>query len=146
MGRFDPEAEATDLPHNRAVLASLRQTAEPARSEYRLGAFEQLTHPDVCERLDQLARGGRAVGAYGGCARAARGGELYAIGMGTSSIALRLVDGPAREAVMANGGRLAPGLGSDWVLADAWLSAMPRVAGTELLAAWLEIARLDADA
>jgi hypothetical protein len=143
---IDPELEALDLPQNRAVLAVLRQSAQPARSEYRLDAFEQLTHPDVCERLDQVARAGHPVGAYGRCARAGRGGVLYAIGMGTSSIALRLPDGTTREAILANGGRLAPELGHEWVVADAWLSAVPGAEGTALLAAWVEAARLDADA
>jgi hypothetical protein len=147
MGALDPEAEDLEaVPENRLILASLRRTAEPAQSEYRLGAFEQHAHPDICERLDQVARGGRSVGAYGLCARAARGGVLFALGMGTSSIALRLPDGPAREAVLSSGGRLDPDLGPDWVLADAWLSTLSGADGTALLAAWVEAARLAADA
>jgi len=147
MGTLDPETEGLEaVPENRLVLAWLRPLAEAARSEYRMGRFEMHTHPDVCERLDQLARGGRAVGAYGLCARAARGGVLYALGMGTSSIALRLPDGHAREAVLANGGRIDPDLGPDWVLADAWLSTLSGADGSSLLAAWVEAARLAADA
>jgi hypothetical protein len=147
MGALDPETEELEaVPANRLILASLRQAAEPAQSEYRLGAFEQHVHPDVCERLEALARGGRPVGAYGLCARAARGGVLYALGMGTSSIALRLPDGPVREAVLAGGGRLDPDLGPDWVLTDAWLPTLSGADGTALLAAWVEAARLAADA
>jgi hypothetical protein len=147
MGALDPEMEGLEaVPQNRLVLATLRQWAEPARSEYRLGAFEQHTHPDVCERLDQVARGGREVGAYGHCARVARAGVLYAIGMGTGSIALRLPDGLVREAVLAHDGRLDTGLGPEWVVADAWLSEVPRAEGTSLLAAWVEAARMAADA
>jgi hypothetical protein len=100
----------------------------------------------VCERLDQVARGGQAVGVYGLCARAGRGGALYAIGMGTGSIAFRLPDGPVREAVLANGGRVEPGFGPGWVVADAWLSEVPRAAGTGLLTEWCEAARAAADA
>ena len=147
MGILDPETEALEaVPQNRVVLATLRRSAAAARSEYRLGAFEGHVHPDVCERLDQVSRGGRSVGAYGHCARAARWGALYAIGMGTGSIALRLGEGPVREAILARGGRLDPGLGSEWVVADAWLSEVPRVDGTALLAAWVEAARSAADA
>jgi hypothetical protein len=142
MGRFDPDPEALDLPANRQVLATLARSAQPARSEYRRGAFEQLTHPDVCERLDQVAGGGQPVGAYGRCARSGHDGTLYAIGLGTSMIALRLPEGPAQEAVLANGGRLDPDLGSNWVLANAWLSDVPRADGTALLTSWLELARV----
>ena len=147
MSRLDPGAEGLEaVPENHQVLANLRQSAEPASSEYRLGAFELHTHPDVCERLDQVARDSRSVGVYGCCARATRGSVLYAIGRGTTTIALRLPDGPVREAVLAHGGRLAPELGIDWVAADVWLSEVPRAGGTALLVAWVEAARLAADA
>jgi len=147
MPTLDRETAGLEaVPQNRRVLAVLRRSAQPARSEYRLGAFEQHTHPDVCERLDQVARGGRSVGAYGHCARVGRRGVIYAIGMGTGLIALRLPEGPAREDVLANGGTLDPGSGIDWVIADAWLSDVPRAAGTERLASWVEVARTAADA
>lgn len=147
MGALDPETEELEaVPANRPMLATLRRSAEPARSEYRLGAFEQRVHPDVCERLDQLAAGGRSVGAYGLCARVGRGGVLYAIAMGTGAIALRLPPSAAREAVMAHGGKPGADLGPDWVIADAWLSQLPGPDGTALLAGWLEAARLIADA
>ncbi len=147
MGTFDPETGELEAIHeNRLVLAWLRESAEPARSEYRLGAYEQHVHPDVCDRLDQVASGGRTVGAYGHCARVARDGALYAIGMGMGSIALRLPGGQVREAVLARGGRLDQGLGTAWVVADAWLTEVPRPEGTALLATWVEAARLAADA
>lgn len=147
MGALDPEAEELEaVPANRPVLVALRRSAEPARSEYRLGAFEQHVHPDVCERLDQLAGGGRSVGAYGLCARVGRGGVLFAIGMGTGGIALRLPTGAVREAVMAHGGTPDNDLGPDWVIADAWLSKLPGAEGSALLAGWIDAARLFADA
>lgn len=147
MTTSDPETDALEaVPENRPVLAALRPQAEPARSQHRLGSFEQHTHPDVCERLDQVARGGRAVGVYGLCARVGRTGVLFAIGMGTGSIALRMPDGPAREDVLANGGRVERGFGPRWVVADAWLSEVPRAAGTSLLVDWVEAARAAADA
>jgi hypothetical protein len=147
MAALDPEtAELDAAPPNWQVLAWLRVGAEPARSEYRLGGYEQHVHPDVCERLGQVARGGRSVAAYGHCARVARAGVLYAIGMGTGSIALRLPDGLVREAVLAHDGRLDTGLGPEWVVADAWLSEVPRAEGTSLLEEWVEAARLAADA
>jgi hypothetical protein len=59
---------------------------------------------------------------------------------------LRLPEGPAREDVLANGGTLDPGSGIEWVVADAWLSDVPRAAGTERLASWVEAARTAADA
>ena len=147
MGALDPETEELEaVPANRPVLVALRRSAAPARSEYRLGAFEQHVHPDVCERLEALARGGRPVGAYGLCARVGRGGLLYAIAMGTGSIALRLPGGAVREALIANGGRPGADLGPEWVIADAWLSTLPGTEGSALLAGWIEAARLTADA
>jgi len=147
MGGLDPETEELEaVPANRLVLALLRRSAEAARTEYRLGVFEQHAHPDVCERLGQAAPRGRAVGAYGLCARAGRRGVLYAIGMGTGSIALRLPAGKVRDAVIGRGGRLEPELGLEWVVADAWLSSLPGAEGTALLAGWVEAARLAADA
>jgi hypothetical protein len=147
MAALDPETvELEAVSPNRQVLAWLRVDAEPARSEYRLGGYEQHVHPDVCERLSQLARGGRSVAVYGHCALAARGGVLYAIGVGTSAVALRLAPGPHREAVLAHGGRLDPALGDGWVIADVWLSALPGAEGTALLGEWVEAARSAADA
>jgi hypothetical protein len=152
MGALDPETEELEaVPGNRDVLALLRRLAEPARTEYRLGAFEQHTHPDVCERLSQVGGDGRAVGAYGLCALVTRGDVVYAIGMGTGSIALRLPAEPpqagaAREAVLRYRGRPGAELGPEWVIADAWLSEMPRAEGTALLAGWVAAARLAADA
>jgi hypothetical protein len=147
MGATDPETEElAAVPANRRVVAVLRRSAEPARTEYRLGPFEQHVHPDVCERLDQVAPRGRAIAAFGLCARIDAGGVLYAIGLGTSSIALRLPAGAEREAVLAYGGRLDAELGPAWVIADAWLSRVSGAAGTALLAGWAEAARLAADA
>ena len=147
MGALDPETEELEaVPANRSALEALRRSAEPARSEYRLGAFEQHAHPDVCERLDALARGGRSVGAYGLCARVGRGGVLYAIAMGTGSIALRLSGAVVRDAVIGQGGRPAADLGPEWVIADAWLSKLPAAEGSALLAGWIEAARLTVDA
>jgi hypothetical protein len=138
----DPVVEALARHDgNGPVLEHLRARAEPARTEYRLGPWEQHVHPDVCERLDEVDRAGTAVGVYGHCARMVRGGLLYAIGLGTGTIALRLPSGPEREAVLAHGGTSGPAFGSDWDLADAWLSNVPRADGTNLLAAWVAAAR-----
>lgn len=141
MGRIELGAEAPDLPANRPLLATLARSALAACSDYRLGAFEQMTNPDVCERLEQVAEGGQPVAAYGRCARAGPDGTLYAIGLGTGVIALRLPEGPARQAVLANVGKLDPDFGNDWVLARAWLSEVLRADGTALLASWVEAAR-----
>jgi len=133
-------------PENGAILERLREAAEPATSEYRLGAWELHAHPDLCERLDDVAPGGRRVEVYGLPGRASQSGVLYVVARGTSGILLRLPTGPARDAVLANGGAVASDIGSDWVRADAWLTDIPSAAGRELLAGWIEAARGAADA
>jgi hypothetical protein len=131
---------------NGAILECLREAAEPATSAYRLGAWELHAHPDLCERFDEVAPGGRRVEVYGLPGRAGSGGVLYAVARGTSGILLRLPSGPARDAVLASGGAVASDIGSDWVRADAWLTDVPSAAGLALLAEWVEAARSAADA
>ncbi len=143
--RAQPDS-VNDRPENAAILARLREAAEPATSAYRLGEWELHAHPDLCERLDDVAPDGRRVEVYGLPGRASPGGVLYAVARGTSGILLRLPAGSARDAVLANGGAVATDIDSDWVRADAWLTDVPSAAGRALLAGWVKAARSAADA
>jgi hypothetical protein len=134
------------VPENAPILAWLRATAEPAASEYRLGVWELHAHPDLCERLDEVAPDGGRVELYGVPGRASSRGVVYAVARGIDSILLRLAAGEVSDAVLANGGSPAADVGSEWVVANAWLTNVPRAAGTDLLRSWLEAARNAADA
>lgn len=143
----DPELEGlAGVEGNRDVLEHLRRFAEPARTEYRLGPWEQHVHPDLCERLEQVAGGARSVGVYGHCALVGRAAVLYAVAFGTSRIALRLPRGPEREAVLLHGGAEDGSIGDGWVFADAWLSHLSGADGTNLLTGWVQAARRAAGA
>jgi hypothetical protein len=145
----DGDADAASLaglPENAPLLDLLRGSAEPARSEYRLGAWELHAHPDLCGRLDDVAGDAPRVELFGLPGLVARSGVVYAIARGTGTLLLRVPAGPIREEILDNGGGPAVELGPEWVSADAWLTDTPRAAGTALLARWLEAARSAADA
>jgi hypothetical protein len=141
---FDIVASLADVPANRAVLSILqgRATARPLDDPWALDGFELHVHPDLQERLDQLAvghPGGRSVGLYGVPGLVA-GGVIYAVARGTSRIEFRIPSGPAREAILLHGGDAESAFGPDWVVADAWLSDIPSAAGTALLRSWVAVA------
>ena len=132
-------------PRNATLFARLRAAGEPARSVFRLGGWELHAHPDLCERLDEVAVTGRRVELFGLPGRATSSGAIYAVAQGTGTILLR-APGDIREDILEHGGTPAADIGHDWVRADAWLSDVPRAAGSALLAGWLEAAREAADA
>jgi hypothetical protein len=131
---------------NATLLMRLRASAEPARSEYRLGEWELHAHPDLCERLDEVAREGHRIELYGCPGRSSRLGVVYALAAGIDTILLRLPAGRARDAVLDNEGSIATEYGPNWVAANAWLTEIPRTDGTALLTQWLDTARRAGDA
>lgn len=142
--RPDVLAALAAVPANRAVLQVLRDRAiaRPHDDPWALDGFELHTHPDLHERLDQVAAGqpgGRSVGLYGVPVLIAAD-VVYAIAAGTSRIHLRIAPGATRDEVVRHGGDAAPAFGPEWVGADAWLSDLPSAAGTQLLASWVAAA------
>lgn len=132
------------VPANRAVLAALREraVARPLDDPWALDGFELHTHPDLQERLDQVALGqpgGRSVGVYGVPVLTASD-VVYAVADGTSRIYLRIPPGATRDEVLRHGGDPDAAYGSEWVGADAWLSDVPGAAGERLLASWVAAA------
>jgi len=132
------------VPANRAVLAVLREraVARPHDDPWALDGFELHTHPDLQERLDQVALGqpgGPSVGLYGVPVLIAAD-VVYAIAGGTSRIYLRIPPGTTRDEVLRHGGDADSAYGPEWVGADAWLSDVPSTAGTQRLASWVAAA------
>lgn len=125
---------------NRRLLAHLAERAEPARSEYRLGPWELHVHPDLCERLEEVGAT-RPTGIYGHCSLVAPDGTIYALGLGTSRILVRLPPGPSRSAALEHGGEVDPDLGDPWLRVPAWPQDLPSADGTERLAGWVRAAR-----
>jgi len=124
---------------NLRLLAHLAERAEPARREYRLGPWELHVHPDLCERLEEVGGTG-STGVYGHCSLVARG-VVYALGLGTSSILVRLPSGPDRLTALEHGAELDPDLGDPWLRVPAWPQDLPSAAGTSRLAGWVRAAR-----
>jgi hypothetical protein len=135
------------LPVNRAVLDVLRPLSvpRPADDPWALDGFELHTHPDLHERLDQVASGqpgaGRSVGIYGVPALVTDD-VIYAVALGTSTIDLRIPPRPIRLEVIRHGGREGSDFGPAWVSADAWVGDLSMAAGTEALRSWVAAAAL----
>jgi hypothetical protein len=132
------------VPANAAVLAVLRGRGvyDPNRAPWTLDGYELHSHPDLEERLGQLADGlpgGRTIGLYGAPGLAANG-VVYAVAGGMSTINLRLPAGMVRDEIRAYEDRGPCEFGPDWVVADAWLSRLPSAEGTAVLVSWLRAA------
>lgn len=131
-------------PENAAIarVAGPGARARPGEP-YAIDGWELRAHPDLEERLRQLAEGppGASVAVLRGLPVIVdRDGIVCVAAAGTSGLLLRLADGPARDAVLANGGEAQPAIGPDWVRADPWLSDVPATAGTAMLRSWVEAA------
>jgi hypothetical protein len=122
-------------PGNAAVLAHLDATVAPVEAApddaWQLGGYELRVHPDLVERFEEAVQGsGGARGAAAGVPLLLDAdGRIAAFALGTSRIAVRLVDA-GDEAALA--GRPVDGL-PGWTSVDAWLSSLPASRGTELL-------------
>lgn len=96
-------------PENAIVLAHLRQVALPARPSdepFVLDGYALRTHPDLAERLDELAAALPTecrASAFGVPVLVAPSGVVFAVAGGTSEVALRVAphDDAAARAVGA---------------------------------------------
>jgi hypothetical protein len=134
---------------NRAVLSVLSRGAvsRPADDPWALDGFELDTHPDLCERLDQLAVGKLGGGSIGldGVPALVEGSVIYAVARGTSRIDLRIPSGPSLAEALEHGGEPAADFGTGWICVDAWLTDLPSVKGAALLRSWVAAAAGMAD-
>jgi hypothetical protein len=137
----DQLAALEAVPENGPVLTILRGRGvyRPTTAPWTLDGYELHSHPDLEERLGQLAvglPGGSTIGLYGAPGLATNG-IVYAVAGGTSTIHLRLPAGPIRDEITSHADRGPSEFGPDWVVADAWLSSLSSADGTALLQSWL---------
>ena len=85
---------------------------------YDLDGWQLHTHPDLGDRLRSL-NPHCFKGVYGVPVLATERGELFAVAMGTSLLALRLPDAEAAEANAAGAREWADG-GPGWLAVDPW--------------------------
>lgn len=113
----------TDHPRNSALLAFLRAQAAPPHGpdDLALGDWQLHAHPDLCERLAQLASRAPLHAAYG-VPVLAHEGVAAAAALGTSVLLVRL---PAPPPKLKAGPPVGQAPGDDWHPVDAWQAELP---------------------
>ena len=119
------------------LLAFLKaQGVKGSGDVYDLDGWQLHTHPDLCEQLEKLCPacyGGR----YGVPVLAGAEGVVFALALGTSTLAFRL-DGAARAEALEAGGREFREAGDGWTAVDPWRTPL------ETLKRWCRRAQADA--
>lgn len=128
-----PVQELPDLPQNASLLDFLRSQASPPSGpgDYALGAWQLHTHPDLIDRLCELAPGWPLAAAYG-VPLLACDGIAAVVALGTGWLAVRI------DALPANVKTLEPApawtfTGGDWHIVDPWQGQLSSAAGTRVL-------------
>lgn len=129
-----PLPELPDLPQNGSLLGFLRSQASPPSGPgraYALGAWELHTHPDLMERLCDLAPGGPLIAAYG-VPLLAYEGVAAVVALGTGWLAVRIDRLPVNIKTL----KPAPAwtfAGGDWHIIDPWQGELAAADGTCVL-------------
>jgi len=122
------------LPQNASLLEFLRSQASwpsDADGDFTLGSWQLHTHPDLMDRLCELAPGWPLTAAYG-VPLLARDGVAAVVALGTSWLVARIASLPAGIEVK----EAAPGLtfaGGDWHIVCPWQSHLSSAEGTRVL-------------
>jgi hypothetical protein len=122
-----------DLPQNGSLLGFLRGPASPPSGpgDYALGAWQLHTHPDLMDRLSELAPGWPLTAAYG-VPLLAYEGVAAVVALGTGWLAVRIDHLPANIKTLES----APAwtfAGGDWHIVDPWQSQLSSADGTAVL-------------
>jgi len=130
-------------PSNVALLVVLREQAvpstDPSPSAWDAAGYELHTHPDLEERLTQLASslpGHRSAMLYGCPVLATKAGVVFAVACGMRFLAFRLADADIPLALEMGGGStrelaqtwispVGASLEANWIAFDPWGSALP---------------------
>jgi hypothetical protein len=125
--------ELPDLPHNASLLDYLRSQASPPSGpgDYALGDWQLHTHPDMIDRLCELAPGWPLTAAYG-VPLLASDGVAAVVALGTGWLAVRI------DRLPANIETLEPDaawtfIGGDWHTVDPWQGELASADGTRVL-------------
>jgi hypothetical protein len=109
-----------DHPLNAPLLEMLKaQGVKGSGDVYDLDGWQLHTHPDLCDHLRKLVPA-----CYGGCfgvaVLAAGNGVIFALALGTSTLAFRLLRGVFLYEVGDHGGCWFPDAGEGWVAVEPW--------------------------
>ncbi|MFF7454482.1 hypothetical protein [Kitasatospora sp. NPDC008115] len=113
-----PAPTLLDAPENRALVAHLREQATPPSGpgDYTLGPWQLHTHPDLCDRLSDLAPRHPVEGLYGMPVLAFEGvAAVVAAGLGTLLVRL-----PALPESIEPGRPMPPLTDGEWRSVDAF--------------------------
>ncbi|MFD8804610.1 hypothetical protein [Streptomyces sp. NPDC059597] len=114
-----------DLPQNTALLALLRQQGTPQeRGAYAYEGWELHTHPDLVERLEDLAPRWPVLATFGVPVLAAKG-IAAVVALGTSSLLVRLPGVPAEPLERAEPCPPLTDPGQGWYSLRPWQSELP---------------------
>lgn len=125
--------ELPDLPQNGLLLGFLRGQASPPKlgRADALGEWELHTHPDLMERLCELAPGWPLTAAYGVPILACEG-VAAVVALGTDWLAVRIDRLPVGIKTLEP----APAwtfAGGDWHIVDPWQGQLSSADGTRVL-------------
>src|SRR5215469_10272712 len=126
--------ELPDLPQNGSLLGFLRGQVSPPSGPgraYALGDWELHTHPDLMDRLCELAPGWPLTAAYGVPLLASEG-VAAVVALGTGWLAVRIDRLPASVMTLES----APAwtfAGGDWYIVDPWQGQLSAADGTRVL-------------
>ncbi|GAA4509254.1 hypothetical protein GCM10023191_070220 [Actinoallomurus oryzae] len=123
-----------DHPANRVLLGYLRAQARrptsPVDSTYAIDEWQLHTHPDLLERLGELAPDGIPVIPLFGVPALATNGIVAAVALGTSWLMVRL---PQLPDGLETQDPIPPLSDHGWQSVSAWQSEIPAAEGKERL-------------
>ena len=129
-----PPLELPDLPPNARLLEFLRGQASPpgGPDDYTLGSWQLHTHPDLMERLRELAPGWPLTAAYGVPLLAGEG-IAAVVALGTGWLVVRIDHlPPGVQSEDPAAGRWSAA-GDDWHVVSPWPGQLPAADGTRVL-------------
>ncbi|MFE7464410.1 hypothetical protein ACFU6R_09930 [Streptomyces sp. NPDC057499] len=123
-----------DLPQNTALLALLRQQGVPQeRGAYAYEGWELHTHPDLVERLEDLAPQWPVLATFGVPVLAAKG-IAAVVARGVNTLLVRLPEAPAEPLEPAGPCLPLTDPGQGWYSVCPWQSELPSAESKRLLA------------
>lgn len=128
-----PLQELPDLPQNASLLEFLRSQASPPSGpgDYALGAWQLHTHPDLIDRLCELAPSWPLAAAYGVPLLACEG-VAAVVALGTGWLAVRIDRLPANVQTSESAAAWTIA-GGDWHIVDPWQGQLSLADGTRVL-------------
>ncbi|AUG76067.1 hypothetical protein CFP65_1157 [Kitasatospora sp. MMS16-BH015] len=122
-----------NLPQNSVLLDLLREQGEPPRpTGLAYEGWELHTHPDLVERLEELAGDWPVLPTFGVPVLAAKG-IAAVLALGTNSLLVRLPEAPPEALAPAAPRPPLTDPGQDWYAVSAWQSELHSTESARLL-------------